>query len=130
MVMIATGKRFDPAPLAGALRGAAIEVEAASSDCLMAASERLAVEVARENTLGVLITRHTAAALCLANRLAGVRAIHVADAGGVAAAAESIGANVLILDPQGGLFALKRLVGEFCRDGVRECPEVFRKKLG
>jgi hypothetical protein len=130
LVMVTTGKRFDPAALIGAIRGAALEVESVNSDCLMAASERLAAEVAKENTLGALVTRHTAAALCLANRLAGVRAIHTNEAGRVAAFAESVGANVLVLDPQNGLFALKRIVTEFCRDGVRECPDVFRKKLG
>lgn len=130
LALVALGKRFDPAALVAALRGAAIEIESTTTDCLMAASDRLAAAVAQENTLGALITRHTAAALCLANRLSGVRAVSVSDAGKLAAAAEAVGANVLVLDPQSGLFTLKRLLTEFCRDGVRECPEVFRKRLG
>ena len=130
LALVALGKRFDPAALVAALRGAAIEIESSTTDCLMAASDRLAAAVAQENTLGALVTRHTAAALCLANRLSGVRAVSVSDAGKLAAAAEAVGANVLVLDPQNGLFTLKRMLAEFCRDGVRECPEVFRKRLG
>jgi hypothetical protein len=129
LLLVTAGKRFDPAQLVAALRAMSLDVESTSIDCLMAASDRLAAAVAAGNTLGVLITRHTAAALCIANRLAGVRAVAVGDAGKLIAAAESVGANVLVLDPQCGLFAMKRMVGDFCRDGVRECPEVFRKRL-
>ena len=117
-------------PVALAAVGTAVEIDSTQSDCLMAASDRLAAAVTQENTLGALVTRHTAAALCVANRLAGVRAICVSDAGRLAAAAEAVGANVLVLDPQSGLFTMKRLLAEFCRDGVRACPEVFQKRLG
>lgn len=130
LTLVTAGKRFDPAALVTALRGAAIEIESSTTDCLMEASDRLAAAVAQENTLGALITRHTAAAVCLANRLSGVRAICVADPGKLSVAADAVGANVLVLDPQSGLFAMKRMLTEFCRDGVRPCPEVFRKRLG
>jgi hypothetical protein len=131
LVLVAAGKSFDPASLAGALRGSAAEVETHSTDCLMAASDRLAAEVAKKNTLGALVTRHPAAALCLANRLAGVRAIWGVDPAMIQAAAEDVGANVLIVDPQSrGLFVMKRMLTEFTRGGVRLCPEVFAKRLG
>ena len=41
------------------------------SDCLIAATDQLAAEVAEPETLGVLLTPHGRGRLCLANRLAG-----------------------------------------------------------
>jgi ribose 5-phosphate isomerase RpiB len=91
----------------------------------------LAIQVGQANTLGLLLTRYTAAALCLANRQAGVRAVTAQDAATVRRSAKSVGANLLVADPEAGsLFALRQMATEFCRDGVRQCPEVFRKRLG
>ena len=108
-----------------------LTVESSASDCIIAATDQLASETAQPNTLGVLLTRHTAAGLCLANRLPGVRAVAGADAPAVATAAAAVGANVLVADPDAGtFFQLKQIVTEFCRCGVRPCPEVFRARLG
>jgi len=69
--------------------------------------------------------------MCLANRLAGVRAVCASDAETVRKAAKSVGANLLVADPEAGsLFKLRQMVMEFCREGVRQCPAVFRKQLG
>ena len=93
LVMITTGTDFDPAALVAGLTREGLKVEHAASDCLIAATDQLAAEVARPDTLGVLLTRHTAAGLCLANRLGGVRAVAGVDAPAVAAAAAAVGAN-------------------------------------
>lgn len=129
LVLVVAGKHFDPSALVAALRPA-LTVETHATDCLMAASDLMAAEVARPNTLGVLVTRHTSSALCLANRLSGVRAVWTPDASHVASAAAAVGANVLVLDPRsGGHFGLKRQITEFCRGGVKACPDVFRNRL-
>ena len=130
LVLVTHGKRFDPTALLAALRAGPTTVEHHAKDCIMASSELLAAEVAKPATLGALLTRHTAAGLCLANRLAGVRAVLGLDAARCSAAAAAVGANVLVADPAGGsLFWLKRMLDAFCAGGVRECPEVFRKQL-
>lgn len=130
LVLVTHGRRFDPAGLLAALRSSPMAIEHHAKDCIMATSDLLAAEVARPNTLGAVLTRHTAAAMCVANRLAGVRAVLGLDAGTLTAVAEAVGANVLVADPAGGsLFWLKRLLETFCAGGVRECPEVFRQRL-
>ena len=130
LAMVVSGTDFDPASLAAALGREGLCVEATASDCLIAATDRLAAELAQPGTLGVLLTKHAAAAICLANRLAGVRAIGVCDARQMAATAASVGANVLAADPRSvGFFPLKQTIAEFARGGVRPCPEVFRERL-
>jgi len=121
-------------PLAGglveSLSGGDVEVVPKDFDCAIRAVEQLAGELRTANTLGLLITRHVAAALCLANRHAGVRAITATDAKSVARNAAAVGANLLLLDPEGGnTFRLRQAAAEFCRGGVQECPENLREKL-
>jgi hypothetical protein len=131
LVLIVHGKGFDAAPLVDVLGRDGVAVEQQAVDCLIAATDRLAAEVAKPNTLGALLTPHWAAGLCLANRRPGVRAVPGLDAPAAAAATAAVGANVLLLDPGGGtMFQWKQMLGEFCRGGVRPCPEVFHKRLG
>lgn len=130
LVLVTHGHRFDPAGLLAALRSGPAQVETHAKDCIMASSDLLSAEVAKPNTLGAVLTRHTAAALCVANRLPGVRAVLGLDPAKTASVAEAVGANVLVADPAGGsLFWLKRMIEAFCAGGVRECPEVLRKRL-
>jgi len=130
LVLVAAGTRMDPAPLVAALGNEGIEIQEHRSDCLIAATDQLAGEIAKPDTLGLLLTRHTAAGLCLANRLRGVRAVSGADAGTASAAAASVGANLLVVDPAAvSLFQLKQIVAGFCRAGTRQCPQVFGERL-
>ncbi len=130
LAMITLGTDFDPAPLAAALDREGFSVERSDSDCLIAAVDELAKETSRSDTLGVLLTPHTAAGLCLANRLPGVRAIGGFCAPEVARAAAAVGANLLVADPRAGsFFQLKQIVAEFARGGTRSCPAVFSERL-
>jgi len=130
LVLVTHGRRFDPTSLLAALRSSPLSVEHHALDCILATSDLLAAEVAKPETLGAVLTRHTAAGLCVANRLPGVRAVLGADVARIAADAAAVGANLLVADPAGGsLFWLRRLLEAFCAGGVRECPEVFRKRL-
>ncbi len=114
-----------------ALRREGVAVEQQTIDCLIAATDRLAAEVTKPDTLGVLLTPHWAAALCLANRRPGVRAVVGLDLPAAAAATAAVGANLLVIDPDGGtMFQWKQMLAEFCRGGVRPCPPVFQKQLG
>jgi hypothetical protein len=131
LAMISSSVAFDPAALIAVLKREGFAAEHTALNCLIASTEQLAAELAKPDTLGLLLTPHVAAGLCLANRLSGVRAITGGDVPAVAAAAAAVGANLLVLAPRSaGFFQLKQMVTEFCRGGVRPCPEVFRRQLG
>jgi hypothetical protein len=130
LVIIAARSKIDPQPLAAALGCEQIEVELHSSKCVIEATDQLAGEVKKNGTLGLLITPHEAESLCLANRLSGVRAIAGRDAGQVATDATAVGANVLVISPKTiGPYAIRQMLGEFCRSGVRPCPEALKERL-
>jgi hypothetical protein len=130
LALMTMGVDFEPASLTAALAREGLKVEHTALNCLIAATEQLAAETAKPDTLGLLLTRHVAAGLCLANRLHGVRAITGVDTPSVATAASAVGANVLVVDPAAGtFFQLKQMATEFCRGGVRPCPEVFAAQL-
>jgi hypothetical protein len=125
-----SGIDFDPTTLMAALAREGFQATQSTSDCLIAADDQLATEIRQGDVLGVLLTRHAAAGLCLANRLAGVRAVGGIEAPAVAAASAAVGANLLVVDPRSGtFFQLKQAITEFARGGLRPCPEVFRKRL-
>ena len=130
LVLVTAGRRLDATALIDAIGRQGIAAQPHASDCLIAATDLLADEVTRPGTLGLLITRHPAAAVCLANRHRSVRAASATDVAMVAAAVESVGANVLVIDPNlTGPVQQKQIVTEFCRGGTRDCPEVFRERL-
>jgi hypothetical protein len=130
LVLIASGTEFDATALVAALNREGFCSESTASDCLIAATDQLAAEVSKPDTLGVLLSRHAAAGLCLANRLPGVRAITGSDVPAVAASASAVAANLLVADPQAeSFFQLKQMITEFARGGVRPCPTVFRERL-
>jgi hypothetical protein len=130
LVVVAAQTKLDPKLVASTLQGGGIDVECHRTDCIIVATDRLAGELSKNDTLGLLLTPHTAAALCLANRLAGVRAVMGNNTGRLAADLVSVGANLLVVDPQSvGLSKLCQMAAEYCRGGIRPCPEVFRKRL-
>ncbi len=130
LVIVAARTKFDPKILANSMQSEGIEVKCQTTDCLLAGTDQLAGELAKGDALGLLLTPHTAAALCLANRLAGVRAVLGCNANNVEADLRAVGANLLVADPQSvSLFKLARMAGDYYRGGIRPCPEVFRKRL-
>jgi hypothetical protein len=131
LALVTAGTDFDPTSLVAALAREGFQVAPSASDCLIAAVDGLAAAVSKPDTLGVLITPHAAAGVCLSNRLAHVRAVSGVDAPAVAAASAAVGANLLVADPRDGtFFQLKQAITEFARGGVRSCPNVFRGRLG
>jgi hypothetical protein len=130
LTLVAHAGVGDPAELLAALAGTSVVVRQENLDCLIAACERLAGLVAGGKGLGLLLTRHTPAAICLANRHQGVRAVLAADVMETIAAVKAIGANLLVADPTTlGAGRLKRVVLDYCRVGVRPCPRVLEKEL-
>jgi hypothetical protein len=131
LVMVVVDSGFDPGPLARALQHEGIDVQPQRADGLPGATDQLAGQVAKPNTLALVISTHPAAALCLANRRRGVRAIRGINAATIVTDAASVGANVLVVDPRTtSFFQTKQMASRFCGEGVRECPEPLRRHLG
>lgn len=131
LAMAVHGRRFEAGPLVQLLASDGIATQPQPFDCIIAATDQLAQEVSGGKSLGLLLTQHTAAGLCLANRHAGVRAVLGSDGESVARDAVAVGANLLVLDPvKQGMYRAKQLIGQFYRLGLKECPKVFESKLG
>jgi len=130
-VLLVVGRtRHDPQAVVQMLVEEGIDVQTESSDCMIASTDKLAAAVA-QGQLGLLWTRHTAAGLCLANRHAGVRAVLAAGVPATAAAVAAVGANVLVVDPTvGTAYEKKQILRDFCRGGIRPCPEALKERLG
>ena len=131
LTAITMGTPFDPAPLLTMLRSDGLDVENSNKNCLIESVGELATAVGSGDALGLLMTKYVPAALCLANRREGVRAVAATTAEETEKAARSVGANVLVIDPRkaGGLSQTKMAVRAFCAGGVRACPEVFTSVL-
>lgn len=131
LVLMVSHAAMDPAGLVGALKSEGIGVEVQTSECLIRATDQLAAELSQGEVLAVLATPYVPAALCLANRLAGVRAVIGSDARTVAADTASVGANLLVVNPTAlGLFQLRQLVSRFYHEPKHECPKVLCERLG
>ena len=122
--------RHDPAAVVQMLTREGVDVQTDTSDCLIAATDKLAAAVASGQALGLLWTRHVAAGLCLANRHAAVRAVLAAGVSATAAAVSAVGANVLVVDPAVGTAYEKRhILRDFCLGGIRHCPDALKERL-
>jgi len=127
LILGVVGREFNVEAILDSLQQADFQAERLSAESLPETVEQLAARLAQPQTLGVLFTSRPAAALCLANRLRGVRAIGTQSA--VAQAAAEVGANLLVLDIGAGFFSIRQAVLTFARGGVRPCPTEFIDKL-
>lgn len=92
--------------------------------------ETLASDITKPAARGVMITDETAAALCIANRRTGVRAVQSQDISAMRIAATAVGANLLVINPTGmSSPGLARLVQKFISSGPYVCPEALRRVL-
>jgi len=123
-------KRYDPAPLVAALTRNGVPVDVTLSECLVATTDALAGAIRRGETVGLILTRQPAVALCLANRHAGVRGVVGLDTPQVAADLAAVGGNVLAVDwATRTLFQMKQMVSELCRGAPRPCPDELKQRL-
>ena len=122
---------YDPAPLLNALGTAFNNVQRLARSGLETVIDELADATVHSGHLGLLLTHEALAAVCMANRLMGVRATLGVDVNNLTQAVAGIGCNFLIIDPAGkSLFQMRQLVKEFCRGGARRCPAKYRQRLG
>jgi hypothetical protein len=119
--------RFSPDTLVHALDRRGVQVERVASTGLAGVVTELADLAARGGKLGLCITGRPAAAVCLANRHRGTRAVTETGPARVEAAVREAGANLLVLDPERwGLGDLHRAVIGFARGAPYGCPDELR----
>jgi hypothetical protein len=123
------GTRYDARPLLSALAAEGIHAAQERASDLIEATTQLAP--AARTGFALLVTDEAAAALCLANRHAGVRAVLATNATAVDAAVASVGPNLLVIAPTGrSVFEMKQTIRAWLRHGRPACPAVFRNHLG
>lgn len=101
VVLAAAETDYDAAGLVRMLNQQAVKAERLAQCGLLTAIDELVDQVARGGRIGMLLTRQTAAALCLTNRASGVRAVLATNVETVRTARTSFAANLLIADPRG-----------------------------
>ncbi|MBS0207429.1 MAG: hypothetical protein JSS27_00610 [Planctomycetes bacterium] len=119
--------RADAATLVAALRSQKLNLEQVAQTGLVDSVGALAIEAARGGKLAVLVTEATSAALCLANRRAGVRAALVDGQSDVNELAGTLGANFLIVSLRGAsAYQLGRAIAAVATwPGERGCPKLL-----
>ena len=117
--------RFRAAGDALAAEGVAVSQQ--RMDCLIAATDLLAAEAIKPNTLAVLASRHWGGGAVPGESASGRPRCAGARSARAAAATADVGANLLVIDPAAGtLFQWKQMLIEFCRGGVRPCPAAMK----
>lgn len=122
-VVIATADTtFNAASLAKAIESSGTSVESVEPTSLTTAVSRLSEAVAHDG-LGVLLTDKPALAACVANRDGRIRAAVVHSLADVTAVIDTLGANLLIVEPLStGMFALRSMITTFVRTSRGTCP--------
>ncbi|GAB6166246.1 hypothetical protein JCM19992_22460 [Thermostilla marina] len=128
LTILLMGSRISEMQVGRILRDAAFTATCERFNCLIAATDRAEEIVDKQGAVAIL-SRHTAAACCLANRHRRVRAIVAHDVLKLAEDTAAVGANTIIIDPTPGMFVVKRALVTFMENFGAECPEVFRERL-
>lgn len=127
LLVAAVATEFDPLAV---VRGVVPNVERMTGSEMIAVVAAMSKAVGERKQLGLLVTGSTAPALCWANRHRGIRAVLGTSVTDVAEACESVGANLLIVNPKKhSLFEMRAMVREFTRIGNRVCPEPLKSIL-
>ncbi len=123
LVVATAATAFRASGLVQTLGTGGTKIEAIEATELSDAVPRLLAAVGEHDRLGVLITDQGALAACMANRDGRARAAVVRSPEDVTQVVESLGANVLIVEPQtSGMYALRSMVARFIRTTSRLCP--------
>ena len=121
---------FDPSTLLSHLRQHGASVAQIASTGLIGVIDELTDHVARGGQQALLLTGQSLAAVCLANRVEGVRAVVARSTWDVRRAVAEVGVNFLVVDPATVTqFELQRMAAELQRSYSR-CPEKLTSRLG
>jgi len=100
--MVNTVSTFDLQPLCEALRPQGVSPQTGQTSSLIEAIQMAVDHIRAGGLRAVVLTGQTAAAVCMANRADGVRALHAGNVEEVERACKEIAPNLLVLDPAGG----------------------------
>jgi len=113
---------YDAAALFTVVSAEIGETQRIDGSCWIEVTRQMTEAIARETKCGVLVTCRANAVVCFANRTPAIRAALGSGTASVKDAAETIGANLLVVDPAtNSLYELRGMVREFVR-GSHECP--------
>ncbi len=132
-------ERYNASHLFASLRGEGISLNEIGSEDLppqLHATDLLIAQVqalseCAKKSRALLITDQAALALCLANRIMGVRAVLASNESNVRNALDSLSPNFVVLDPTGrGLFEIQQTLRAWLRHGLLRCPASLKPHLG
>ncbi len=130
LVLGAAETNYDASSLVQSIAGQGVPVERLAKTGLAQVVREMCEEASRGAKLGLMLTSETSAALCLANRRTGVRAVSATSVTATPRAVRSVGANVLVIDPAGrGAFELQRIVSQFVAGAPYACPAEYATEL-
>lgn len=130
VVLAEADAAIDSRGLTAMLGREGIPVKRLAASSLARSIDALTAEVARGESLGVLLTAWAVPAACAANRRRGVRAIAAGRSDEALRAHRAAGANLLVLEAgRMSLLELKRTLVQCAAAGLRECPAGFRELL-
>ncbi len=131
LVVAVADTQSDPAALIRLVAPQTSGVERLAKTGVVTVVSELADAVTKDGRLGLLLSGQPHVACCLANRLPGVRAAVARDRDEVLQAVDSLGLNLLVVDPaRRSLFQLGQMVKQFLESGPAHCPAEFKKQLG
>jgi hypothetical protein len=130
LVLATSDTQYDPALLVAAASRTLTSVDRLPDRPLADAIAPLDDAMHRGQCPGVLLTRRTAAAACLANRRRGMRAAAATSVNDVTNAIDDVAVNLLVVDPAGkSMAALRVMLQRLAAAGWRDCPTELRGVL-
>ncbi len=120
-----TGNKPVATALVDALVRDGVAVERIAATGLASVVSELADHASRGGRPTILLTSRPDAAVCLANRVPGVRAVGGPDVQALRRAMTDVAANLLALDPAVAAPAFRRLISEFLAGWPRRVPAVL-----
>lgn len=123
LVVATAGTTFNAASLIKAMENTGTTIEQIESTNLTTTVSQVSDAVCHGNRLGVLLTDKPAMAACMANRDARIRAAVARSLADVTAVVDSLGANLLMIEPLStGMYALRSMITAFVRTSNGHCP--------
>ncbi len=131
VLLVVGPARHDPAAVVQVLAQEGIDVQTETSDCLIAATDKLAARgcpgASARPALDAAHGRRPVPGQ--PSRRASVP-FWRPSVSATAAAVAAVGANVLVVDPAvGTAYEKKQILRDFCLGGIRGCPEALKERL-
>lgn len=115
-LLLAVATQYNPAALAQRMSATGTKIELVKVTDWKDAVGKMTLELKRTQTCGVILTDRPAAVACHANRDGAIRAAVASDLRGMKEAAQSLDANLLVVDPaMHSLHMLEKLLEEYAK---------------